>query len=149
MSLQLNQLTLAGNLTADPLFRVLANDRSVVNFTVGTNRGWKDANGDRHSEATFVACQAWGKLADLVAGHFAKGDPIYVQGRLQLESWDGRDGGKNTRPVCIIDTVSFVASKERPPGAPATAPVAAAPLHLKGSTENKATPAAAVDEPTF
>jgi single-strand DNA-binding protein len=144
MSLQLNQLTLAGNLTADPVFRALANDRSVVNFTVASNRTWKDSSGERQSEATFVACQAWGKLADLVAGHFAKGDPIYVQGRLQLESWDGKDGGKNTRPVCVVDTVQFVKSKERPAGAPATAPVAG----QQGSTGN-ATPAAAGDEPPF
>lgn len=146
MSLQLNQLTVAGNLTADPVFRPLANDRSVANFTVATNRTWKDASGERQSEATFVACQAWGKLADLVAGHFAKGDPIYVQGRLQLDSWDGKDGGKNTRPVCVVDTVSFVASKERPAGAPATLPPTSA---VAKPLQTTAAPAAADDEPAF
>ncbi len=149
MSLQLNQLTVAGNLTADPVLRAVGADRAVAHFTIATNRRWKDRDGVPHSAATFVACTAWSPLAELVAKHFAKGDPLYVQGRIELESWDGKDGGKNTRPVCVVDTVRFVESKER--AAPAVAAVSAAgtKVDANGVVIENAPAADAADEPPF
>lgn len=121
MSLQLNDYRMAGNLAADPEFRAIANDRRVCNFTVITNRRWKNADGTTGEEATAIRWTAWDKLADFVAGHFAKGQAIYAGGRLRLETWV-KDGQTHSRIVGIADDVRFVQSAAHNVVPPAAAP---------------------------
>lgn len=129
MSLQLNKFQIAGNLAAEPEFRMLTGERSVCGFTIITNRRWKNDAGELQEEATPVRCTAWGKTADFVAGHFAKGQAIYAEGRLKLEKWE-QDGQPRSRLVCVVDEVRFVTSApvqqnhngHQPPPAPKGAP---------------------------
>jgi len=143
MSLQLNAYTIAGNLARDPEFKMLGNDRSVCNFTIMTNRHWKNDAGEKQEEVTAVNCSAWGKTADFIAGHFSKGQAIFAAGRLKQESWE-KDGQKHSRLVLVVDEVKFVTN----------APVA----QVDGATQPAPAPKAATaaagakgasDEPPF
>lgn len=107
MSLQLNQVTIAGNLTRDPECKFLRDNRAVANFGVAINRTWKNDKGEKQQEATFVDCEAWGKTAEIVREWFAKGTAICVVGRLKLDQWEDDKKQKHQRLKVLADEVHF------------------------------------------
>lgn len=119
MSLNINRVTVAGNLTRDPEVKFLANDKAVAAFGIACNRTWKNAAGEKQEETTFVECEAWGRTAELVGQYLKKGDPAYVEGRLKQETWDDKtDGKKRSKTKVSVDNVQFLGSKRRPSAAP-------------------------------
>jgi single-strand DNA-binding protein len=129
MSLNLNTVMLAGHLTRDPQLRSLANDKTVAAFSLAINRRFKGADGEIKEESTFVDCEAWGRTAELIGQYLAKGSACYVEGRLKLDAWEDKDGGKRSRLKVVADSVQFMGkakSKGGDAGEPAEVPVAAA-----------------------
>ena len=129
MSLNLNRVLLAGNLTRDPEVRFLANEKAVASFTIASNRRWKDGNGQQKEETTFVDIEAWGRTAELVGQYLIKGRGCFIDGRLKLDSWDDKETGqKRSKLRVVADSVQFTGSKgersepgesaEEPPAAP-------------------------------
>jgi single-strand DNA-binding protein len=108
MSLNLNTVLLAGHLTRDPQLRSLPNDRTVVSFSLAINRRYKGADGEMKEESTFVDCEAWGRTAELVGQYLAKGSACYLEGRLKLDSWEDKEGGKRSRLKVVADNVQFL-----------------------------------------
>ncbi len=111
MSLQLNRIMLAGNLTRDPQIKIVAKSVSLADFGVAINRRWKDKDGNVMSEATFLDVEAWGKTADFIGQFFAKGSGIYIEGRMKLETWNDKEGNKRSRLKVVAENVSFTTSK--------------------------------------
>jgi single-strand DNA-binding protein len=112
MSLAINCVHLAGNLTRDVQVRFLANEKAVANFGLAVNRKWKDASGAPKEEVTFVDVSAWGRTAELCGQYLLKGSPCYIQGRLHLETWDDKkDGSKRSKLVVVADNVQFLGQK--------------------------------------
>lgn len=144
MSLSLNKVIVAGNLTRDPQTKFLAGDKAVCEFGMAINRRWKGSNGEAKEDTTFVEVQAWGRTAELVGQYLTKGSPAYVEGRLSQETWeDKKDGTKRSKTRIVADTVQFLGQKkEREAGeeaAPAPAPRRpAAPAG--GSTDGESDP---------
>jgi len=133
MSLNLNHVTLAGNLTRDPELRQVGAEKVVANTSIAINRRWKDpATGEQREEATFVDIEAWGRTAELMGQYLKKGSPAYIEGRLRLEAWDDKESGqKRSRMKVVADTVQFLgtrpagdASERSPTTASAAAPAA-------------------------
>lgn len=145
MPLNLNRVTVAGNLTRDPETKFLANSQAVASFGLAINRRWKDRDGQAKDETTFVDIEAWGRTAELCGQYLAKGRNVYIEGRLKLESWDDKaTGAKRSKLKIVADSVQFInGNSENGESAPAiTAP--AAPLRPA------ATPAKPlVDDPPF
>ena len=81
--MNLNKVTIAGNLTRDPEQKFTPKGHAVCQFSVAVNRRWKNDAGDHQEEATFVGCEAWGKTSELITQYFRKGSPIYCEGRLK------------------------------------------------------------------
>jgi len=103
----INKLHLAGNLTRDPELRYTTNNTPVCNFGVASNR----KRGERE-ETFFGECEAWGKTAEAIDKFFAKGRPIYVEGRLKTEQWeDKKDGSKRSKTRVIVEAFEFLDSK--------------------------------------
>ncbi len=92
--MNLNKVQIIGNLTQDPEVRHTQSGQMVCNFTVATNRIWKDQQGQKQQQAEFHNVVAWGKLAEVVSNYLKKGGLAYVEGRLQTRSWEGKDGAK-------------------------------------------------------
>lgn len=142
MSLSLNHLVIAGNLTRDPQLRFLANERCVASFGLANSRRFK--SGDATKEETlFLDCEAWGQTGEHIGKHFHKGKPIIVEGRLRMDSWQDKDSGKpRSKLVLVVDRFHFVPDgKGKPAAGDAVAPAAAASA--------PAAPAASGDEPPF
>jgi single-strand DNA-binding protein len=121
----LNRAQLIGNLTRDPELKSLPTGNKVVNFSLATNRFWKDQNGAKQESTDYHNVVAFGRTAETVAQYMRKGNSMYVEGRLQTRSWEA-DGKKNYRTEVIADSVQF---GPRGGAAPAggNAPAAAAP----------------------
>lgn len=119
MSLQLNRVALAGNLTRDPMVRFLANEQAVSNFGIAINRRFKGSDGQMKDDVTFVDIECWGRTAEFTGQFLTKGTPVYLEGRLKLDTWDDKDGKKQQKLKVVADDIKFVESKgdgQRAPG---------------------------------
>ncbi len=100
-----NRITLSGRLVADPELKYLPSGTAVTNLRLASNRTYT-SNGERREEALFVDVEVYGKSAEAVAQHKAKGAFLIVDGRLRQNTWE-RDGQRYSRLAVLADQVSF------------------------------------------
>lgn len=102
------QITLVGNLTADPELRFTPSGAAVANFTVAsTPRNFdRQTNEWRDGEAMFLNCAVWRQAAENVAESLTKGMRVIVQGRLRARSYDDREGNRRTVFEVEVDEVA-------------------------------------------
>lgn len=110
----LNKAQLHGNLTRDPELRTLPSGQAVINFSLATNRSYKDKDGAKKEQVEYHNVVGFGKQAEIIGQYVKKGDAIYVEGRLQTRTWE-TEGKKNYRTEIIIEQFQFGAQarKER------------------------------------
>jgi len=108
----LNKVLLIGNLTRDPDVKMLSSGRPVCNFGLALNRSYKDGEGNRKEEVTFVDVECFGPRAEAVAKFFTKGRSIFVEGRLKLDQWESKEGEKRSAIRVVLDNFEFVDSKQ-------------------------------------
>lgn len=107
-----NKVILMGNLTRDVELKYTQANTPVGSFGLAVNHRYKSATGEVKEEVTFVDCDAWGKTAELIAKFFTKGRPIFLEGRLKLDTWqDKNDGSKRSRLKVVVENFTFVDSK--------------------------------------
>ena len=111
----LNKVLLIGNLTRDPDVRMLTNGRPVCNFGIALNRNYKDAEGNKREEVTFVDVECYGPRAEAIGRFFSKGRSIFVEGRLKLDQWESKEGEKRSAIRVVLDNFEFVDSKQDSP----------------------------------
>jgi single-strand DNA-binding protein len=102
----LNKVMLFGNLTRDPELKAMPSGMNVCNFSVATNRSYKDRDGKRQEQTDFHNVVVFGKAAESVNTYLRKGSSVYVEGRMQTRSWE-QNGEKKYRTEVIADTVQF------------------------------------------
>lgn len=85
--MDINRLTIIGRATSKPEVRALQNGQSVTEFSVATNHAWYDSNKEKQEQAEFHNIVAWGKLAEICGQYVDKGSRVYVEGRVQTDSW--------------------------------------------------------------
>lgn len=90
--MNLNKVFIIGRLTADPEIRTTPSGDRVMAIGVATNRNWMDKSGNRKEATEFHNVVLWGKQADIVSQYLTKGSLIFIEGRLQTRSWQGKDG---------------------------------------------------------
>lgn len=108
-----NICAITGNLTRDPELRsVSGGNLSVCNLGVACNGSRKNAQGEWVEDVNFFDVTVFGGQADACAKYLAKGRPVAVQGRLDWQSWEAKDGsGKRSKVVIIADRVQFLGGK--------------------------------------
>ena len=111
----LNKVLLIGNLTRDPDVRMMSNGRPVCNFGLALNRSYKDAEGNKKDETTFVEVESFGPRAEAVGRFFTKGRSIFIEGRLKLDQWESKEGEKRSALRVVLDSFEFVDSKQDGP----------------------------------
>ena len=93
----LNKVLLIGNLTRDPEVRMMSSGRPVCNFGLALNRNYKDSEGNKKEEVTFVDVECFGPRAEAVARFSPKGRPIFIEGRLKLDQWESKEEKKEVQ----------------------------------------------------
>lgn len=89
---EINYAIIAGNLTKDPIFRETTNGTPVVNFSIASNRKFKDSSNQWQEDVCYVGVVAWNRLAESCRDRLKKGSAILVDGELQSRSWKSDDG---------------------------------------------------------
>ncbi len=102
----LNKVLLYGNLTRDPELRALPSGMNVVNFSIATNRVFRDRDGKKQEQTDFHNVVVFGRQADTVNQYIKKGNGVFIEGRLQTRSWE-KDGQKMYRTEVVADRVQF------------------------------------------
>jgi len=102
----LNKVMLIGNLTRDPELKSIPSGMKVTNFSIATNRVWRDKEGAKKESTEFHNVVVFGRQAETVAQYMKKGSNIMVEGRLQTRSWEA-EGKKNYRTEIIADNIQF------------------------------------------
>lgn len=116
--MDLNKVSLIGNLTADPETKTFPSGDSIVRFAVATNRKWTNPEtNEPEKDVEYHALAARGKLAEVVARYLKKGSRVYVEGRLKTRKWTGKDGQQRSKTELIVSRlIIFGPKKEIPPG---------------------------------
>jgi single-strand DNA-binding protein len=100
--LNLNKVMLIGNLTHNPEVRYTAKGSAVADFSIALNRTFSNEAGERTEETTFVDVVAWNKSAEMAREYLSKGRKIYLEGRLQLDSWEDRQSGQMRHKLRVV-----------------------------------------------
>lgn len=103
----INKAIIYGNLTRDPELKSLPSGMQVCEFSVATNRVWKDKNGMKQESTDYHNAVVFGKQAELVKQYLKKGNGVFLEGRIQTRSWDAQDGSKRYRTEIVADRIQF------------------------------------------
>ena len=104
----LNKAFLYGNLVRDPEMKALPSGIKVANFSIATNRSYKDKDGNKKETSEFHNVVAFAKQAELICQYLKKGSGIFVDGRLQTRSWDDKaTNSKKYRTEVIVENFQF------------------------------------------
>ena len=113
-----NKVILLGNLTRDPEVRYTPKGSAVCDLGLAVNRNYTLDNGEKREEVTFVDVVLWARLAEIAGEYLKKGRPVFIEGRLQMDSWDDKQTGqKRTKLRVVGETMQLIGS--RPGGAAA------------------------------
>ena len=107
----LNHIVIMGRMTRDPELRRTGSGVAVASFTVAVDRDFGGRDGGE-KETDFIDCVAWRQAGEFVSKYFTKGRMIVVSGRLQIKSWNDKDGNKRRSAEVVAENVYFGDSKK-------------------------------------
>jgi single-strand DNA-binding protein len=109
---------LMGNLTRDPEIRYTPKGTAVAEIGLAINRYFSGENGEKREETTFVDVTLWGRTAEIAGEYLKKGRPVFIEGRLQLDSWEDKQSGqKRSRLRVVAEGLQLVGARGGASGA--------------------------------
>jgi single-strand DNA-binding protein len=148
-----NRVMLMGNLTRDPEIKYTPKGTAIADIGLAVNRNYTTESGEKREEVTFIDVTLWGRVAEIVGEYCKKGRPLFVEGRLQLDTWDDKATGQKRSKLKVVgENIQLLGSREgggggggepvegrpqsRPAGKPAPAPRPAADPDLDGPEDD-------------
>jgi len=115
-----NKVLLMGNITRDIEMRYTPSGMAVAQLGLAINRKFRDSkSNEMREEVTFVDVELWGKRAETAHQYLAKGQPVFLEGRLKLDQWDDKQTGqKRSKLKVVADTFEFVSTRQGGGGGP-------------------------------
>lgn len=106
----MNKVALIGRLARDPELRYTQNGTAVSNFTLAVNRPFAK---EGEQSADFINIVAWGKIGENSAKYLAKGRQAAIEGRIQVRSYDDKDGQKRYITEVVAERVEFIGGAKK------------------------------------
>jgi len=106
----LNKVLLMGNLTRDPELRYTPGGAAVTDLGLAVNREYTNREGQRVKDVCYIDISTWGATAENCSKYLTKGSPIFIEGRLQLDTWENKQGEKRSKLKVVADRVQFLGS---------------------------------------
>ena len=104
---------LMGNITRDPILRRTPKGTSVTDVGLAVNRYYTLDDGQKREDTTFVDITLWGRQAEIVCDYCQKGRPLYVEGRLQLDTWEDKNTGQQRSRLKVIgENIQLLGSRD-------------------------------------
>ncbi len=110
---ELNSVIIAGNLTKDPICRQTTNGTPVINFSIASNRKYRDANNQWQEDVCYVGVVAWNKLAESCRDRLKKGNAVLIDGELQSRTWKAEDGSNRSVVEVKARRIQFLNKRTR------------------------------------
>jgi single-strand DNA-binding protein len=112
-----NKVILLGNLTRDPEVRYTPKGSAVCDLGVAVNRQYTLDSGEKREEVTYVDVVLWARLAEIAGEYLKKGRPIFIEGRLQMDTWDDKQTGQKRSKLRVIgETMQLLGSRPQGTG---------------------------------
>ena len=111
---EINYVVVAGNLTKDPIFRQTTNNTPVVNFSIASNRKYKDSSNQWQEDVCYVGIVAWNKLAESCRDRLKKGSAVLVDGELQSRNWKSEEGHNRSIVEIKARRIQFLNKRVKP-----------------------------------
>jgi single-strand DNA-binding protein len=109
----LNKVMIMGNLTRDPEIKYTPKGTAVADVSIAVNRVYSSDQGERREETTFVDVELWGRQAEIAGEYLRKGRPVYIEGRLKLDTWeDKQTGQKRSRMRVVGENLQLLGARE-------------------------------------
>ena len=109
----LNKVMLMGNLTRDPEIKYTPKGTAIAQLGLAVNRTWSNDAGEKQEEVTFVDVELFGRVAEIAGEYLKKGRPVFVEGRLKLDSWDDKaTGQKRSKMKVVGENIQLLGSRE-------------------------------------
>ncbi|CAN5612088.1 hypothetical protein BH09VER1_BH09VER1_21690 [soil metagenome] len=107
----LNKVMLIGNVTRDPEIKYTPKGSAVADLGLAINRNYTNQSGEKVEEVTYVDVELWGRLAEIAGEYAKKGRPIFIEGRLRIDSWEDKASGqKRSRLKVVGDGLQLLGS---------------------------------------
>src|SRR5919106_3569125 len=97
-----NKVILLGNLTRDPEVRYTPKGSAVCDLGIAVNRQYTLDNGEKREEVTYVDVVLWARLAEIAGEYLKKGRPVFIEGRLQMDTWDDKQTGQKRSKLRVV-----------------------------------------------
>ena len=108
-----NKVILMGNLTRDPELQYLPSGTAVAKFGLAVNRVYNDRqSGERKEDVCFVDITAWARQAEVCNEYLRKGSPVFLEGRLNFNSWETDDGQRRSKLDVVAERVQLVGGRQ-------------------------------------
>ncbi len=109
-----NRVILVGNLTRDPQVKYTPGGQAVSEIGMAVSRSWFDKNtNQRKEDVTFVDVTLWGRTAEIAGEYLAKGRPVLIEGRLQLDQWDDKETGQKRSKLRVVgESMQMLGSRQ-------------------------------------
>lgn len=109
----LNKVMIIGNLTRDPEIKYTPKGTAIADIGLAVNRNYTTESGEKREETTFIDVTLWGRVAEIVGEYCKKGRPLFVEGRLQLDSWDDKQTGQKRSKLKVIgENIQLLGGRE-------------------------------------
>ena len=108
-----NKVMLIGNLTRDPEIKYTPKGTAIADIGLAVNRVYSTESGEKREEVTFIDITLWGRVAEIVGEYCKKGRPLFVEGRLHLDTWDDKTTGlKRSKLKVVGENIQLLGSRE-------------------------------------
>jgi len=107
-----NKVILVGRLGKDPETRQVG-DTSVTEFSLATSEKWTDKrSGEIKEKAQWHNIEIWGRAGEVALKYLSKGDEVYVEGSLDYQTWEKKDGGKGYKTIVKVFNLTLIGGKK-------------------------------------
>lgn len=108
-----NKVTIMGTLTRDPEIKYTPKGTAIADIGLAINRNYTTDSGEKREEVTFVDVTLWGRVAEIVGEYCKKGRSLFVEGRLQLDTWDDKATGQKRSKLKVVgENIQLLGGKE-------------------------------------
>lgn len=113
-----NKVMLMGNLTREPEVRYTPKGSAVADLAIAVNRVYTADNGEKREEVTYVDVVLWARLAEIAGQYLHKGSPVFIEGRLQMDTWEDKQTGQKRSRLRVVGEIMQMLGSKRD-GSPA------------------------------
>lgn len=122
-----NKAILIGNLGRDPEIRYTPSGQAVTKFSIATTDKWRDKEGQMQERTEWHNIVCWGRQAEIANEYLKKGNPVYIEGRIQNRSYDDKDGNKRYISEIVVRMLQLLGGRPEGTQAPQQEPEQPAP----------------------